>query len=168
MQSRKRVVLGCAFIATIVTTTAAVAAAVTSDTTPSTVKSDQVTINAPSLDDDLRLRQFSQTANAEVDLVSVGPLVIASTASGKVDGTQTPYTLDVLDGRSSLEEIVKLDSLEPLTDSAYWAVFSDPRGSATEIVGDVNGVLYSLVVSEELTAARAASLVSDLQVEGSK
>lgn len=126
------------------------------------------TIEAPSFDEQLGSKPLTSRAGSGVDIESSGPLIIASSITGRLKGSDAAYTFEVLDSRSSIDEIVKIDSLEPLNDSTYWATFSDKRVSATQIVGDVDGVLFSLIVEGELTAREAEALVADMSVEETK
>jgi hypothetical protein len=168
MTSRARIALACSLAVVAVAATSAVAAAVATDDAPTREGPEQFTIEVPALDDQLGTKPLTQRADPKVDIDSAGPLIVASSVSGRVDGGDAPYTLDVLDGRSSLNEIVKIDGLEPLTETTHWAVFRDPGGVATEIVGEADGVLFSLIVGDELSAKEAAAIVASLSVEESK
>jgi hypothetical protein len=168
MTSCSRAALACGLVVVAVAATSAVAAAVATDDTPSREGPEGFTIELPALDDQLGTRPLTQLADPKVDIESAGPLIVASSVSGTVNDSEAPYTLDILDSRSSVDEIVKLDGLEPLTDTTNWAVFRHPEGATTEIVGKVDGVLFSLIVGEELTAKEAATLVASLGVEESK
>lgn len=163
---RRRILPVGSFVVAVVAATSVAASAITSE--PSASGAERLTIEAPALDDELGSKPLTERAGSEVDVDTAAPLVIASSVSGRIDGGETPYTLDVLDSRSSIEEIVKLDSLEPLTDTAHWAVFRNSRGSATEIVGEADGVLISLIIGDELSAEEASALIAGLHVEESK
>lgn len=169
--SPTRMVAGIAAVTCGVLLTTGVAAAVLTQDDGSVVPdAAMVRLYAPGLDDSIdSVEMATNNAASDADLESLLPFVTASSVSGTVDGSpDRAYTLDVLDPRSQIDEIVAIDSLKPLSEGIYWGVFEDPRQSVTEVVGEIGGVKIAVVVSGVLSAEEAEAFVGTISVGGSK
>lgn len=180
-KSRKIGVAAIVAVTCAVLLTAGVAAAVLSDGESANdglaAYPDTVRIDAPGLDDSIASKEMAAKDDPDVDVESLLPFVPVSSVSGTVDGTvddsetrDNTYWLDVLDPRSQIDEIVAIDSLEPLSDGFFWGVWEDrdPRASVTEIVGEIGGVKIAVVVGRVLSAAEAEAFMETISVQGSK